>query len=230
MLLAAYHALRLTLARSGFYAGCIAAAIVAQAAIVLLWRAPEAIVIAQATILPVLSAIVYAFAYADTQDRETPDSQVWLRVLERSWAVIAIDYGLNAIIGAALGSPQSSANVFGALAGGLLLFLTALLLFADVSATVDDGDGTLLLIPRSIVRSVAAALYPGNILGAIAIVSMELVLAMLEGLLSQALVAAHVAHALLWASVPLTTVATVPIGIYTTLLYLRYRNKKPSAT
>ena len=230
MLLAAYHALRLTLARSGFYAGCVAAAIVAQAAIVLSWRAPEAIVIAQATILPVLSAIVYAFAYADAQAQETSDSRVWLRVLERSWAVIAIDYGLNAIIGAALGSPQSSANVFGALAGGLLLFLTALLLFADVSATVDDGDGTLMLIPRSILRSVAAALYPGNILGAIAIVSMELVLAMLEGLLSQALVAAHVAHALLWASVPLTTIATVPIGVYTTLLYLRYRSKKPSAT
>ena len=229
MLAAALHALRLVSARIAFYGGCVIVATFIQAAIIVLWRAPQAIDVASAVVLPILSAVIYAFTANDARAENAGPAQIWTRILERTWAVIVIDFILNSIFAFGLASSDANANIAGMIAGGLLLFLTAIFLFADVSATVDDGDGTLLLIPRSVIRSVAAALYPGNMLGAIAIVSLELLLATLEGTLQQVLAAAHVPHPLLWASVPLSTLAAVPISAYTTLLYLRTQSKKPSA-
>ncbi|MHB8145889.1 MAG: hypothetical protein ACYDGM_01340 [Vulcanimicrobiaceae bacterium] len=229
MLAAALHTLRLVLARSSLYFGCVAVATFAQAAIVLIWTAPEAIDVATSVVLPILSAVIYAFTRNDARAENAPAAQIWARILERTWAVIVIDFILNSIIVFALASSGTNANIAGVIAGGLLLFLTAILLFADVSATIDDGDGTLMLIPRSVIRSVTAALYPGNMLGAVAIVSLELMLTILEGALQHGLIVAHIPHPLLWASVPLSTLAAVPISAYTTLLYLRTQSKKPPA-
>ena len=210
--------------RIAFYASMTLVALLLQLAIALLWRVPQALPFAIYVVGPVLTTIVYAFVAADARDSDAPAEPIWPRILERAWAVIVIDLGLGLLQQNIMGGP-ATLGVGGVLEGVLLLFMTTSLIFADASATVDDGDSALLLIPRSLGRSIAVVFAGGLFQRGLIVLAVQLVAAFAVLFAYAAASAHHLKHGDLWTLLVFNTILGVPIAAFTMLVYLEKRVK-----
>ncbi|HTZ55946.1 MAG TPA: hypothetical protein VMB20_12865 [Candidatus Acidoferrum sp.] len=130
----------------------------AEALIVFNWHTNIYIAVSVASVVlePFFVAIVNAFTYADVRG-DLSAGATWLRVLERSWAVLII--GLVVQVITAIGFQSISAgDIFDKLLGAGVIIVAVSLVFADVHATVvDDAEPWWFLVPRSLGASMAVA-------------------------------------------------------------------------
>jgi hypothetical protein len=208
---------RLILRRWPLYTAAVAAAFGIQAAAMLLWRSSVAIEVSSYVALPLLTALVYARVWEDTNENALPNA-VWERFLERAWAVILIDFAVTWLWTKAVQAGGSSSTL--EQAGAIFAFAVILfLVFADASATVDDDVTMLNVIPRALARSLIVTLNPTTYARALVLVAVSLLLSYLQYPIYLALVRFGVPQALFWTEIPLPTLATAPLAALTLLVY-----------
>jgi hypothetical protein len=193
-----------------------------QALVALVWRIPHGTDLDGAIVLPILTTLVYGFVAADAGAEPVAASIVWERVLERSWAVVVIDFAVSYVTALGLAGSTSSSALD--LIAGLSAFgLSVLFVFADASAAVDADLGVLTVIPYGFVRSVQAAWQRPVLPRALAIFSLQLLVAALQIALNALLQHARVPDALFWSEIPLLTLLVPPLSALTVLVYLDAR-------
>jgi hypothetical protein len=191
----------------------------AQAAIVYAWNASAAIYVATALVPPFFVTIVNAFTFADLRgDRSS--TAAWLRVLERSWAVLLIDLCLSLVASVGLGSIVSP-DLLGKLAGVGMILIAASLVFADVQATLaDDGDWWMIL-PRAFRASMLIAWQSATFSRAMLLFAASNLAPFLVALpIQSALAAHHVPHAEFWSDAASIVLLLPPVQAFATCIYL----------
>jgi hypothetical protein len=183
-----------------------------EALIVFNWRANAATTTQVASVIvePFFAAIVTAFTYADIRE-DLSIGAVWLRVLERSWAVLVIGLLVNLV--AALGLESIGvADLLQKLLGAAVILVAISLIFSDVHAVViDDAEPWWLLVPRSLATSMATAWQGVAFPRAIILFALQmLVPTLLSFFVQTALEQRHVPQAPFWANA-LTVVLLLPV-------------------
>ncbi len=187
---------------------------------------------AQIVVPQAITAICYAFAGLNVIE-EPPRGKVWLRVLERIWAVVIINVALQlAFIFGAAGDTANGGvqSFFMQLA---IMLIMVLLAFSDVIAVVQPNLRMREVLPLAVARSarlVANTLVWMRVLGLLIV---DYVLGMALSAASQALSTAGHGALAFWTATAANTVLTVVFAVYLALLYfdadLRDRIAKRSA-
>lgn len=204
--------------RLGLYTAAVALAIGLQVAIVALVPAKHADLAASGIVLPMLTALIYAFVAGDAL-KTSDDRAIWGRILERVWAVIVIDFINTAF--AVVSLAVTSAGTLAALAGGTALqMLVALTVFADVVAVLDDdGDRWFTLVTRSYARTFGIALQRGNLWRCFVVYGLSLVALVLETGLAELVTRIGIPSVSFWGPLALGTILAVPISAFTIVVY-----------
>ncbi len=194
----------------------------AEALIVFNWhpKPPLADYVASVIIEPFFVAIVTAFTYADVRG-DLSVAATWLRVLERSWAVLII--GLLVQLITAIGFQSISAtDIFDKLLGAGVIIIAVSLIFADVHATiVDDAEPWWLLVPRSLAASITVAWRGIAFARALIVFMLAALLPELVAIAVQsALTAHHISAPLFWANAVSVVLLLPPVQAFCTLVYL----------
>ena len=184
----------------------------------LVWRLPQGAELGQAIVLPILTTIVYAFVWADASDTPVSPSAVWERCLERSWAVIVIDFVYTFVASLGLGYALS-ADPIGVVTGIVGIVLSIVLVFADASATVDDDVNAWSVIPHAFVRSASMAWRAAIFPRALTIFAIELLVLAAQSALAIGLERVHVPQAVFWSEVLLNTLTLPPLSALIVLVY-----------
>lgn len=181
-------------------AGLIVVAL--EALIVFDWHANPVMTTTVASVIiePFFVTIVSAFTYADVRQDLTL-AATWLRVLERSWAVLLIDLLGTLIVIVGLQSLYT-ADLVQRLLGTVVIVVAVSFVFADVAATVvDNAEPWWLLVPRSLGASVATAWRGTTFTRALLIFAVGTLLRFVITTIAQgALDARHVPLSLVWAN------------------------------
>ncbi len=195
---------------------CVSVAL--QAAIVYLWHAKNAVLVANFIVPPLFVAIVNAFTFADLDGETTADT--WLRILERSWAVLIVDLLLTFLVIVGFVYLESD-DFFARALGAVMIVLYVSMIFADVHATTGEAEPWWLLIPRSFGASMAAAWQRAAFSRAmICFVAITLLPTAIVYGLEAAFGQRHVPHADLWANAVTVALALPPTQAFCALVYL----------
>jgi hypothetical protein len=213
------RALRSALAHWPLYAACAVIIFAIEAIVAYASHNQIAGLIVDNVLLPVFVTIIYAHTLRDL-DLSLSQRDVWLRVLERAWAVIVIDLVVSLAAEQAIGA-AAAADVLDELLAMVMLLLTATLIFADVHAVAEPkADPWWMLIPRSFAGSISAVLLLGALSRAMLLVLLSIVVILLGIVAQTELAARHVAHADFWGAVPLNLLLIAPINALTAFVYL----------
>jgi len=106
-------------------------------------------------VLPLLTAFIYLFISNSSDGTQRSLRAILERLLERAWAVIVIDLALSVLQGISM-APGSFLYAL------VLVPFIAATIYADVSATLDDGISALHVLPHAIMRSLALAMRAKN--------------------------------------------------------------------
>jgi hypothetical protein len=202
--------------RLPLYAAATACVIGAQALIVFVWRFPHGLDYSGFVLPPLLTTLVYAFVWSDSDEAPQATAVTWERVLERAWVVIVIDLIFTILVGTGLSGIRTREPIEIGI-GIVILLLAAQLVFADTSATVDEMP-VWWLLPGALWRSLRIA-RGAVYLRAIAILALSLLSFLAQEPLFDWMQAMHVANAEFWAEVPLNAITVAPIAALTALVY-----------
>jgi hypothetical protein len=210
------RSLALVWRRFPLYAAATACVIGAQALVVFVWRLPHGLDYSGFVLPPLLTTLVYAFVWSDSDDAPQTAAATCERALERAWAVIVIDLIFTILVDTGLRGIVTEDPIEIGI-GIVILLLAAQLVFADTSATVDEMP-VWWLVPGALWRSLRIArgvVY----LRAIAILALGLLSFLAQEPLFDWMQAMHVANAEFWAEVPLNAITVAPIAALTALVY-----------
>ncbi len=213
----ALRTVRLTYAHWPLFVVLTVAACALQAAIFFAFRRTQTTIdVADALVVPLLGAAVFAIVANDLAEQRLTAAGIAGRVAERGWAIIALSAFPNVL------SPQLfHLDLSGSDAltlQTLQLFVILLTIFAPVYATLEAPIGTLALVPRAIARSVSL-LFHGSFLRAAVIVTLELLGSYLIAQVTTSLQGAHVRYASFWGFAPVDAALTVPLSVLLTIVY-----------
>jgi hypothetical protein len=194
------------------------AAFVVQAALALGFHLPHATDVSEAIVQPLLVTLVYAFVWLDAQESPPSAAIAWERFLERAWAVIVIDFFFGQVAGFAV-ALSLLADPIAIVLGLLGCGVSALLVLADASATVDDDVTAWSVIPKSIAKSIVSTWNAVTFSRALALFSIQLLLYVIEKEIGVALTQARVSEPDFWSTIPLSTIAIPPLSAITLLVY-----------
>ncbi len=198
------------------------AVVAAEATVVFNWHTAQltAVFIASFIIEPFFLAIVTAFTYAEVRG-DLSTGATWLRILERSWAVLIIGLLLDLITIIGLQSIAAT-DIIDKLLGSGVIIVAISLVFADVYAiAVDDAEPWWLLVPRSLGASMAIS-WQGVAFGRALIVFgfVELLPSFATSLVQALLEARHVPLALFWANAVSVVLLLPVVQAFCTFVYL----------
>lgn len=189
-----------------------------QALPAVVWPIPHGLEIGGYVFPPLLTALAYAFALGDSDAAREGTIGPWERFLERAWAVIIIDF-VTANVSFYSLALTASGDFLAIAVGFAGILLSTAIVFADTSATADDGVSVWLLVPHAFVASVRTALQPTVFMRAVVLFSLNILAFALAQSLLAALTQAHVPHADFWSLAVVQTLATVPLAVLTMLIY-----------
>jgi len=203
-----------------------AVAIGAEGLVVRLWHSAQAILFANSIFIPLQTAIIYAFVAADSLAEPVTPGRTWARALERAWAVIVIDF-IETLV-QIWGAPADGADPLAIVLNVVTILIVVTLVFADAAAVIDDegeGEGNavlrgLMLVPRSLVRSVTLVLVGGFVIRAFFLFGLEIATEFLSVGAGLAFHALHAGGADFWAQCAIPTLATAPIAVATAVFYI----------
>lgn len=210
---------RLCSERAGTFAALAAGALGVQLVLLIAIPVPHGMLVVPTIVLPVLVTATYAIAAAARASQPVARSAVWERVLERSWAVILIDFFIVFLTAIAIGSSLQS-DWLDRVLGVVALLYTATLVFADAIATIVDDVSFWALLPTALWMSVRIAWTPGTFIRTIWLLCIGLLLTLAQNEIFHLLTLQHVGHADVWAEIPLATFATVPLSVLVLLVYV----------
>lgn len=212
-------------ARAGFYALATGLTIAAEGAVMLALPGERGFIVCGGLVQSMLAAVVYARVAADNamvhaRSNAAPPFDVTGRVLERLWAVIVIDFllALGAHVATVWSAPLGETGAMVAQLG--VLVASILLLFSDISATVDDGANFFNVLPRSIWRSVRYV-FSRNAPFVFLVLALQYLLDALASLITYAVAPGDTpTTATFWLSLALGTLTIPPLGALATLVYV----------
>jgi hypothetical protein len=106
---------------------------------------------------PLIIVVVTVFIGADATNTLTT-AQRWERILERAWAIVAIDVGLAFLTDSGVQTlAQGNADPANILNGVLALLLGAMLVYAEPFAALETEVQALTLVPFALLRSMMLA-------------------------------------------------------------------------
>jgi hypothetical protein len=105
---------------------------------------------------PLVMLIVLVNVGSDATGTLESSGLRWERIIERGWAIIVLDVAI-ALAGALALAGMASGDVGNKLVGVLLLFWTAVLVYAEPFAALETNVQTLTIVPFSILRSMMLA-------------------------------------------------------------------------
>ncbi len=209
------------------YLATAAFAVLAGYLVVALWPAKEAFSIASTVLGALVSAVVYATTFAEFRGMTARER--WLRVLDRSWAVIIIEF-LTAILAATAIAQLGAGTLADEVVAIPILLVTVSLFFADVDAVINDDERWWMIVPTALARSLRTTWSGGTLRRAILLFALAIAAGAAFSWIEPFLIAHHVKHASFWANVPLGIIATIPLNVLSALVYLDaigYERKEP---
>lgn len=142
----------------------------------------------------------------------------WERVLERLWAVIAIDSIISLLWPLGAGGAASGAGFGMLLLDALVLAFLATLFFADVYACVEPDRPALTLVPLAFARSTLLSWQ--NLPRVMVLLAAQLALALVVLEIDAATKASPAGLVDYWTSAAVFTLAAAPVAAWTTTIYL----------
>lgn len=106
--------------------------------------------------MPLMNAVVILNAGADAAGTLPTMRARVERFLERAWAIIVIDAGIT-LVGQVGFDNMASTDAMQMLQGLLVMFLAAMLVYAEPFACLENETQTLTLVPFAILRSMMLA-------------------------------------------------------------------------
>ena len=106
--------------------------------------------------MPLINAVVILNAGADAAGALPSMRARVERFLERAWAIIILDAGITLVGQIGFESLQST-DLLGMLQGLLVMFLAAMLVYAEPFACLENETQTLTIVPFAILRSMMLA-------------------------------------------------------------------------
>jgi len=208
------------------YAGATACVMALQWIVVFGFHIQYGYEYSSAVLLPLLTTIAYAFTWADSDESPQTAASTWERVLERSWAVIVLDLGVGLVQGIGFASVRTGDPINLTL-GIIVLVITAPLVFADTSATVDDMP-VWWILPGAVWRAMRVARGPVY-LRAVILVALAVVVDIAQRELFDRMHHAKIADADFWSQMPINALAVVPVAALTALVYRDAKHKAAKA-
>ena len=205
----------------------VAVAIAVQALVALILRLPGAVELDGLIVAPILTTLVYVLVAYDA-DADPGGSTVWERFLERSWAVIVVDFMLSYVSAVGLGL-AASGSAIDLLSGAGVILLSAALVFVDASAAIDGGVTVWSVVPSAFAHGFAAAMQRIVFPRACAIMLLQLLVFLAQNALAALLQNRHVSDASFWSQIPLATLAVPPLSALTALVYLDASKRRSQA-
>lgn len=175
---------------------------------------------------PLISVVVMVNVGADALGAAAGTATRWEVIVERAWAVVAVDAGMNLVFMALL---RWNA---GALGDPLLttfasLTLAALLVYAEPLICLGAERRTLNIVPAALIGSCRLAWR--NLPRVFYLTAFALALDVLESFLLQAGVKIGPQGLKLWVDLPFQALATLPLSALFTIAYLDTAAHGPSA-
>lgn len=166
---------------------------------------------------PLVIIVVTVFAGGDATNTLT-QAQRWERIVERAWAIIVLDVGLSFIQMSGFDAMLPGANSGGdVIIGFLTLLLSAMLVYAEPFAALENDAQPLTLLPFAILRSMMLAWV--NISRVFSLFAIQ-VTVMIAGIaLHQAAVKLGL-NPIVWCDLPFGTLVEVPLAALYTVAYL----------
>lgn len=208
---------RICMRRAPLFGAVALGGLALQSALELGTDIPQRTFLGLSIILPLVTAVVYAFT--PDEDYAGDARARWERAVERSWAVIVIDFLVAFLfgIGVTLVGAGDPAN---ALLGALTLLLGAMLTYADVHAVFEANAAPLTIIPESLAFSLTLCYDVTTFLRALVLTAVQMLITTASAIAEHRLDAAHVPHAHLWAGIVPVYLVAVPLNVLTALVYL----------
>lgn len=177
---------------------------------------------------PLISLVVMVNAGADATGTLETAGQRWARIVERGWAIIAIDVGISFVarqgletIGAGTVDPGAS------LLGLLALFLAAMLVYAEPFACLEAEVQPLMLLPFALMRSMMLAWV--NVSRIFSLFAIQLALSVVNIGIDEALLRAGIKDSMLFDFL-FWSLSTAPLAVLFTVAYLDTLAQERSAT
>ena len=204
-------------------------AIAIEAAIVFSWRNQPAAAAAFAsfTIGAFADGVVIAIARASID--EAPLGSAFARILERSWAVLVVNFIVSYLVGYGVQALTEGDIVYRIIAIPILLIAISLI-FSEVVAVVIDDERWWMLIPHALGGSARVAWTGSMLWVALGLFSLQILPSLFEAGLAALLTKAHVAQAAFWSTLPVDIIWAIPINVLTTVVFLNaigYEPKRP---
>ncbi len=210
--------------RAPLYGIVTLAALGIQAALSFGFHFPHALLIGSEITLPPIATIAYVTTAVDAGALQLLPKQRWERILERTWAVIVIDFALTLAFAISL-SAAAESDLGAVLMGTLALLLVATLGLAEPIASVEDGVPAWMLVPRSFARSISLTWSSGNLSRVLALFAVQLAIEAAALILQQQLLALRLEAAIFWANAPLDALLTIPFAALSMVVYLDCRRR-----
>lgn len=205
--------------RAPLFAAVSVLAVALEAAIVYAWHVPflQAQTFASLTVGGLLDAAIIAITRADFDG--APMIAAFWRWLERSWAVVIVGF-VYFFIGVSGYSLLLAGTLPDRIFSVVLLLFAACLVFCETVAVTIEDERWWMLVPQALGISTRVSLTGSMLWRSILLfVVIQIVPGLGISALSDVLNKAHVAHADLWATVPLEVLWTVPFYVLTVLMF-----------
>jgi hypothetical protein len=210
------------------YAGLSAVAIAVQWIIYHQTKEPSILFTSGIVIDAVLATIVCAQAKGDIDGSTARD--VWLRVLDRLWAVVIVDFitSIVAILGVLVLTENAPNSRLVAIP---ILLLAASTVFSDAIAVVLDGEHWWFLVVRAIGTSVRTSWSGSTLWRAIVLFALQFVPTAVSTLIANGSAQSHpTAASSFWSDVPLGIVYSIPLDALIVLAFFDASGYEPKRT
>ncbi len=164
---------------------------------------------------PLIIVVVTTYAGCDARETLPSPSERWTRILERAWAVIVIDVALSFVSTVGFATMQAG-DFSDFLFGAIVLFLGAMLIYAEPYVCLDDAGALLTMVPFAILRSMMLAWV--NMSRIFSLFALELVVMMAEYYVHAG--ASRAVHDPVWTDMAFSSALAVPLAVLFTVAYL----------
>ncbi len=175
----------------------------------------------------VIATVVYAQAKGDIDGAST--RAVWLRVLDRLWAVVIVDFIANFVVLAGL-APLAEGTLIDRIIAIPILLTGAGLVFADAIAVVVDGERWWFLVVHAVGSSIRTAFRGSTLWRAIALLALQFVPIAISAELANVSAQHHVALTSFWSDVPLGILFSIPLDALIVLAFFDASGYEPKRT
>lgn len=169
---------------------------------------------------PLIIVVVTVNAFADATGTLEEPRERWGRILERAWAIILLDAGISIAQDVGIAAVAAAQAEIGALlVGFMVLWLTAMLVYAEPILCVEAKAGGLAALPLALLQSMTLAWM--NLSRIFALFAVTLLFELADILIAQSSTGLGTRAAFL--TIAYEALAEIPLATLYTVAYLETR-------